>query len=252
MAEAAIPAATLVVMRDSAGSPPQLLSVTRGRDMAFAGGALAFPGGRLDLADHQLAEAFDDDLAAWKIAAIRETLEETAIPAGLVPTPSPELAGALQAQIHDGGDFAALLAKHGLSLDLAALTPFARWKPAFAQARTFDTIFFLAAAPLGDPGAEGLPVPQAGECEAAEWVSASELLDRIAAGSAHAIFPTKRNFERLARFASLDEARADAAAFPLDTITPWVEQRGDEPHVCIPPLRGYPVTSEPLATAFRA
>ena len=37
MAEAAIPAATLVVMRDSTGSPPQLLSVTRGRDMAFAG-----------------------------------------------------------------------------------------------------------------------------------------------------------------------------------------------------------------------
>ena len=75
---------------------------------------------------------------------------------------------------------------------------------------------------------------------------------RIDAGSDHAIFPTKRNLERLARFASIDEARADAALHSLDTIIPWVEERDGEPHVCLPAGRGYPVTSEPLATAFRA
>ena len=66
------------------------------------------------------------------------------------------------------------------------------------------------------------------------------------AGSDHAIFPTKRNLERLARFATIDEARADAALHSLDTIIPWVEERDGEPHVCIPADRGYPVTSEPL------
>jgi len=78
------------------------------------------------------------------------------------------------------------------------------------------------------------------------------LLDRIALGADHAIFPTKRNLERLARFASIDEARADAALHSLDTIVPWVEQREGEPYVCIPGDRGYPVTGEPLKTAFRA
>ena len=252
MADTAVPAATLVVLRDRGGLPPELLSVTRGRDMAFAGGALAFPGGRLDPADHELAGQFDDHLAAWKIAAIRETLEETAIPVALAPFPAPALARRLQAKIHDGAPFAALLAEHRLALDLTALTPFARWKPAFAQTRTFDTIFFLAAAPPGDPGADWPPLAQPGECEATDWASAAELLARIEGGTAHAIFPTKRNLERLARFDSLDEARADAAAHPLDTITPWVEELGGEPHVCIPPGRGDPVTSEPLATAFRA
>lgn len=244
----AIPAATLVVMRDRAGAPPELLVVTRGKAMAFAGGALAFPGGRVDPADHRLAECSDDPLAAWKIAAIRETLEETAIPAALRPLPSADLARTVQQRLHDGADFAELLGVHGLAPDLAALAPFARWKPAFAQARIFDTIFFLAAAPPGD----WPPHPQPGECESAEWASAAELLERIECGTAHAIFPTKRNLERLARFASLEEARADASSHALDTITPWVEELGGEKHVCIPEGRGYPVTSEPLATAFRA
>ena len=248
MADAAIPAATLVVMRERAVGPPDLLTVTRGRAMAFAGGALAFPGGRVDAADHRLAQGLADDLAAWKIAAIRETIEETAIPVALDPAPTPELAGDLQRRLHDGADFGAVLAHHGLELRLSFLTPFARWKPAFAQTRTFDTLFFLAAAPPG----EWQPNPQEHECESAEWAAATDLLDRIAGGAAHAIFPTKRNLERLARFGSLDQAVADAAAFPLDTITPWVAEVAGEQHVCIPEGRGYPVTSEPLATAFRA
>ena len=38
---------------------------------------------------------------------------------------------------------------HGLTLDLDALTPFARWMPAFKQPRKFDTLFFLAPRPGG-------------------------------------------------------------------------------------------------------
>ena len=120
--------------------------------------------------------------------------------------------------------------------------------PAFKQARRFDTLFFIAPA----LPCTWVPRPQPGECQSAEWAGAAALLDRIAAGSDHSIFPTKRNLERLARFATIDEARADAKLYSLDTIIPWVEQRGGEPHVCLPADRGYPVTSEPLATAFRA
>ena len=120
--------------------------------------------------------------------------------------------------------------------------------PAFKQTRRFDTMFFVAPALAG----EWPPRPQAGECQSAEWASAAKLLARIDAGIDHAIFPTKRNLERLARFATIDEARADAALHSLDTIIPWVEERDGVPHVCLPENRGYPVTSEPLATAFRA
>lgn len=248
MTDTAIPAATIVVMRERANAYPELLTVTRGRSMAFAGGALAFPGGRLDKSDRELAQDFNDPHAAWKLAAIRETIEETAVPVALDPLPPAQLAVEMQRRLHQSADFAVLLGEYALVPKLDALTPFTRWKPAFAHARIFDTIFFIAAASEG----EWHPLPQPGECESAEWASATDLLERIETGEAHAIFPTKRNLERLARFQSIDEARADAAAYPLDTITPWVEEVAGEQHVRIPEGRGYPVTSEPLATAFRA
>ena len=246
----AIPAATLIVMHPNRDGPPAILIVERTQGMAFAGGAIVFPGGRIDLADRALAARFGDPHAAAKLTAIRETIEESAVLAGVASaTPiDPALGPRLQDALLAGADFAELLEEHGLSLDLDALTPFARWMPAFKQARRFDTLFFVAPAL---PGAWP-PRPQPGECQSAEWASAASLLDRIDAGTDHAIFPTKRNLERLARFASIDEARADAGAHSLDTIIPWVEQRGGEPRVCIPEDRGYPVTSEPLATAFRA
>ena len=248
MTDTAIPAATIVVMRERGSKPPELLTVTRGRGMAFAGGALAFPGGRIDEADREFAAGFYDPHAAWKLAAIRETVEETAVAVALDPLPSAELAFELQRRLHEGTDFSALLAEHALRPQLEALTPFTRWKPAFAHARIFDTVFFIAAASEGD----WHPHPQPGECESAEWATAPDLLERIEAGTAHAIFPTKRNLERLARFGSIAEARTDAHAYSLDTITPWVADIDGEQHVCIPQGRGYPVTSEPLATAFRA
>jgi len=246
-----IPAATLIVMRPSAAGPPDILIVERAAGMAFAGGAIVFPGGRVDTADAALAESLGRAADAARITAIRETIEESAVLVGLRAR-SRDLAPALGLILQDaliaGADLATLLADHDLALDLDALTPFARWMPAFKQARRFDTLFFIAPALPGD----WAPRPQLGECQSAEWASAAALLDRIASGADHAIFPTKRNLERLARFASLAEARADAARHSLDTIVPWIDQRDGEPYVCIPADRGYPITGEPLKTAFRA
>ena len=48
-----IPAATLVLMRERADGPPELLVTERTGHMAFAAGALVFPGGRIDADDHR-------------------------------------------------------------------------------------------------------------------------------------------------------------------------------------------------------
>ena len=85
VADEAILAATLILIRDRADGPPELLMVERAEGMAFAAGALVFPGGRIDQADIALAASLDANGAA--VAAIRETLEETGIPAGLIPSP---------------------------------------------------------------------------------------------------------------------------------------------------------------------
>jgi 8-oxo-dGTP pyrophosphatase MutT (NUDIX family) len=238
----AIPAATLVVMRDQPGGrPPELLMVTRTRRMAFASGAMVFPGGRIDAVDRALGS---DEETAAKVAAIRETIEESGLPVGLSPAATADL----QEALHAGEPFGELLARHGLQLDLDALVPFARWKPAFHQARRFDTLFFLARAPEGE-----FPLrPQAGECDSAEWLSAAAVLERIAAGTASAIFPTVRNLERLAQLGSFDEAVAHARAHVVETISPWVEEEGGERWLRIPDHLGYPVTRERLTDAIRA
>lgn len=247
MTEVAIPAATLVVWRDRP-TGPEILVVERSATMAFAAGAIVFPGGRVDEADRRLAEAIAGVGDAAKVTAIRETIEETGVAPGLLGPIDPALGLALQAELHQGSDFAQLLDAHGLALDLDALTPFARWMPAFKQPRKFDTLFYLAPAPAGD----WRPHPQEEECVAAEWAGPAELLERIDRGEASAIFPTKRNLERLAQYGDFDAALADARAHSLETIIPWVEEIDGIRHVRIPEGRGYPVTGEPLATAFRA
>jgi 8-oxo-dGTP pyrophosphatase MutT (NUDIX family) len=240
-----IPAATLVLMREAAEGPPELLVTERTGHMAFAAGALVFPGGRIDADDHLTAELIGGDAA--RVAAIRETIEETGLAVALVPPPGDATVAALRRGIADEEPFASLLEAHGLALDPQALTPFARWCPSFRETRRFDTMFFLAESPRDAPE----PQVSAHEAVRAFWASAAEILEEIEAGRAHAIFPTRRNLERLALFGSIAEARADAARHPVAKITPWVEQRGGGPHVCIPEGIGYPVTSEPLETARR-
>jgi 8-oxo-dGTP pyrophosphatase MutT (NUDIX family) len=247
MNDEAIPAATLVVWRDTAGAP-EILVVERSAKMAFAAGAIVFPGGRIDEADRTLARSLGRADEAAKITAIRETIEESGVVAGLDKVVDEAAGRMLQDALHSGADFGKLLAEHGIGIDFDALTPFTRWMPAFKHARRFDTLFYLARAPAGPWS----PTPQAGECVAAEWANPAELLRRIERGEASAIFPTKRNLERLAAHSTLGSAIADARAHSLETIIPWIEEIDGEPHVRIPADRGYPVISEPLATAFRA
>ena len=92
----AIPAATLVLMREAEAGPPELLVTERTGQMAFAAGALVFPGGRIDPDDHDSAAGFALPDAAARIAAIRETIEETGLAIGLRPAPDAAATGALR------------------------------------------------------------------------------------------------------------------------------------------------------------
>jgi 8-oxo-dGTP pyrophosphatase MutT (NUDIX family) len=247
MSDEPIPAATLVVVRENVGATPELLMVERAAGMAFAGGALVFPGGRIDDGDRLLADGLGLADGAAKIAAIRETIEETAIPVGIAPVPSPSSAAALQEALIADRPFADVLVESGLHLDPAGLTPFARWLPNFHVTRRFDTLFFLARAPAGD----WEPKVIEGECTGAFWLSAAEALDREQRGDAQLMFPTRRNLERLAQHRNFAEMASDASRHAVDPITPWVEEMGGEKFVTIPEGLGYPTTREKLDGLWR-
>jgi 8-oxo-dGTP pyrophosphatase MutT (NUDIX family) len=213
----AIPAATLVLFRERGDGPPELLITQRAAGMTFAGGALVFPGGRIDPQDRIAAARHPDlppDDAAARIAAIRETVEEVG---------------------------------HDFGLGVHDLTPFARWLPKHRQARNFDTLFYIA------PVAPDAPEPRVdgGETVRAFWASARDVLAMCDRGEAEIIFPTRRNLERLAQFGSFAEAVEHALAHPIVPITPFQEEREDGPWLCIPDGLGYPVTAEKWTSVMR-
>ncbi len=245
----AIPAATLVLFRAGSAGAPEHLFVERAQSMAFAAGAIVFPGGRVDAGDRMLALRFPDldpDDAAARVAAIRETIEEAGVAIGLTGEAGPQIIARLRAQLHDGMPFADALTHAGLALDLSPLVPFARWRPNFSETRTFDTRFYLAETDTACDASV-----DATENVRLFWAGAQTALDEAEAGRVRVIFPTRRNLERLAALGSFQAACAQAAAIAPDTITPWVEDRGGARFLCIPEGQGYPITTEPLGSAMR-
>jgi len=247
MSDDAIPASTVILVRERSAGAPELLMVERAVDMAFAGGAWVFPGGRIDAADERFGKLVGGEDAGARIAAVREALEETAIPVGLSPLPPPETAGSLQQQLLAGTELEDVLKPHGLDLDLDALTPLARWVPKFHAKRRFDTLFFVARAPEGD----WIPNTIERECTGAHWTSADEVLERDRAGEIQLIFPTRRTLERLAQHRSFEEIRADALAHSIEPVSPWLEEVDGERFITIPEGIGYPVTREKLDGLWR-
>ena len=107
----AVPAATVVLLRDATGGGVETLMVRRSSKLEFAGGMWVFPGGRVDPED---IPPDGDVIEAARRAAVREALEEAA-----------------------------------LVVDGDALVPFSHWVPPPVTAKRFATWFFLGPAPEG-------------------------------------------------------------------------------------------------------
>lgn len=254
--EGARPAATLIIVRDMPdGQAPEVLMLQRSANLSF-GGAIVFPGGRIDEGDHLLAATLDHGLApadaAARIAAIRETIEEAGIAVGLSGFASPANIQAIRAALHGGTPITEALASHSLSIDLDALTPFARWCPLREKRmdipRVFDTRFYVSRAPAD----EQIATADATEHTRLRWASAARILADCDAGGESAVFPTRCNLERLALADSYDAVVSHARAYPVEMATAWMETREGGLHICIPDHLGYPISARPHAGVRRA
>ena len=246
----AIPSATLILLRDRPGAPPELPMVGRGAHLAFAASRMVFPGGRVDEDDRLLAARSDllfdgptidaEDLAC-RITAIRETIEEIGLAPGIPDLTDPGAIADIRRALHAGEPLSLILERNWLRIDPYGIYPFARWRPDHELARRFDARFYLARAPkTGEGRADG------NESSHLVWATADA---HIAAGEL--IFPTLRNLERIAQARDFDDAVEQASRYPVEIITPWVETREGQSWLCIPEGIGYPVTAQLLAEADR-
>lgn len=257
MSDPAIAAATVVIVRDAA-TGWELLLLERHAATAFAGGAMVFPGGRVDpgdaavTADPALATGFaglDPTDAVARVAAAREAFEEANVVLASGPPIEPQARARWRAGLNAGtagfGDF---LRDSRQRLDAAALLPFAHWVPPAGApiVRRFDTRFYLARLPAGETA-----TPDGGEAVAAHWTTPAAALTRADAGDIGLVFPTRRNLERLAQYPTLGGLFTATAARPLVRIQPAIETRADGEWLTIPPGCDYPVTAEAIAAVRR-
>ena len=233
-------AATVLLVRDRRPHPSvprlEVFCVVRHVKSGFLGGAVVFPGGKVDDADRHPAWGTlahgatpfvtgeeDATARAFAIAACREAIEEAAILPAATRGLTHVEALALRDVLAKGAlDFMAVLEARGLSLDLASLHPFGRWVTPVAESRRFDTRFFLAAAPAGQEGAH-----DARETTASFWSTPREVLARFDAGELQVAPPTHRCLELLTAVASTEEAVALAGRLSREPICPkLVQTRG--------------------------
>lgn len=246
------PAATLILLRDRASQPPELLMIERSAGMAFAAGALVFPGGRVDDADFAFADrlahavaADRDDLAA-RIAAIRETIEETGVAIGLDPLLRPDELASARAALAAGDSLEAVVRESGRALDPSPLSLFARWQPPEGIKRRYDTRFYVAPAPEDATG-----VADGGESARLIWNSAQAFLEDADRGDHSLMFPTRANLVRLSQFADHACAREDALCHGHHVVRPRNENRDGETFFVIDKGIGYSLDRLPLRLAPR-
>jgi hypothetical protein len=126
----------------------------------------------------------------------------------------------------------------GVRLRLGSLTRLAHWITPVAQARRFDTHFYVAHAPAGQ-----VAVADGNEIVGVEWLGPADAARAARRGESPIIFPTLMNLDRLAESGSAEGAISAALARPLFTVQPVIETADDGPGaIVIPAEAGYAVT----------
>jgi 8-oxo-dGTP pyrophosphatase MutT (NUDIX family) len=255
------PASTILLLRDSAGAKGadgksgdeiEVFMMVRHYEIDFNSGALVFPGGSVDASDKEIiarselysgGEGLDAAALSFRIAAIRETFEESGIllarPRGsnsLVDAMrAREIEAAHRAALCDGKTtFPEVLAECGMSLALDELVPYAHWITPEGMPKRFDTWFFLAAAPPEQAGAH-----DGKESTDSIWVSPREALAGGESGRFKLPFPTTRNLIRLGKQPGVRAALDDSRGKPVVTVMPVMTKLNGGRQLRIPLEAGY-------------
>lgn len=238
----AVDAATIVLVRDAVDGVPggiEVLLLERHLDSDFAGGALVFPGGKVDAADRELdpgrwsgadprqwserlGVATTSDALGLLVAGVRETFEEagillahredgSAVLAADLATPGFLEARRRLASRDERYDWRPWLERQRLVLDLGALTMWSWWVTPVGMHKRFDTRFLLARLP-GDQAAAHDRV----EMTSLRWVKPSDALAAQARGEIVMIYPTRRNLRDLADYGDADALLGAAHADRVD------------------------------------
>lgn len=247
-------ASTILLLRDSLMTfgEIEVFMMVRHYEIDFNSGALVFPGGSVDKGDQEIiadpalysgGEGLDAATLSFRIAAIRETFEESGIllarPKGSKALVDAKRAGEIEAahraDLCDSKvSFLKVLTDNGMVLALDELVPYAHWITPEGMPKRFDTWFFLAAAPPEQAGAH-----DGKESTDSIWVSPREALEGGDSGRFKLPFPTTRNLIRLARQPNVQTALEDSRGKTVVTVMPVMTTLNGGRQLRIPLEAGY-------------
>jgi 8-oxo-dGTP pyrophosphatase MutT (NUDIX family) len=247
------PASTILLLRDNAATHEiEVFMMVRHHQIEFQSGALVFPGGSVDKNDREIiergelysgGEGLDAATLGFRIAAIRETFEESGI---LLARPkgakalidagrAGEIAAAHRAALNERKTtFLEVLEANALCLALDLLMPYAHWITPEGMPKRFDTWFFLAAAPPDQLGAH-----DGKESTDSVWVSPREALEGGEDGRFKLPFPTTRNLIKLGKQPNVAAALEDSKGMTVVTVMPVMTRLNGGRQLRIPREAGY-------------
>lgn len=222
-------ASTVMLVRQAAEI--EVLMVKRNQQIDFFSGAMVFPGGKVEPSDldpvwanHTVGlDATIEEERAPRIAALRETFEETGVLACADCSLSSADADTARARMDAGSlTFLDFVRERGLRLDVARPVLFARWLTPPVVPKRFDTFFYLIDMP-DDQAARH----DGREAVENEWVSAREALRRGDAGERTILFPTRQNLRLLSQTSTIAEAVSASRGRSRRQVMPRIETRDD-------------------------
>lgn len=193
-----------MLLRDGAEGI-EVLMVRRSSRSAFAPDAFVFPGGTVD------AEDYGAQPGAWTERILREFRARVpdALASSEPPVEPSDAAALVRAAVREVREEASI------DVDPDSLFLFSHWITPPTEPRRYNTHFFVASIGNGVHGEA-----DAVETHDAQWVAPHLALERHRRGEMHLVYPTIKHLERLARFATLDDAIAFAREKPILTIMP--------------------------------
>jgi len=246
-------ASTILLVRDQPAF--EVLMVKRHEKMAFAAGALVFPGGKIDPSDDDPrwvdhAGGYNDippEQRALRIGALRELFEETGILLatgrdGTTWNGSFDVAQARAALGAGETTFLAIVREAGVTLDLTAMELFAHWMTPEAMPKRFDTFFFIVAAGIAQEA-----VSDGQETVDVEWITPHEALRLGAAKQRTLAFPTRLNLKLLGDNEGVAQALEATRGRSIVTVRSRIEQRETGRVLTIAADAGYGVVEEPVS-----
>ncbi len=187
----AVPAASVLLLRDD---PFEVLMIRRHARRSFVPNAWVFPGGAVEEGDRHFAAG--DLLNTMRIAGARELFEESGVWLGDPPLRESE---AKRAALVEGSiAFADLFRESPIDLDRLVWT--SHWITPVGEPKRFDAYFFLART-----GRDTVATLDERESVDLAWISPAQAIERSLRGEFPLVFPTLKNLEAIAGFASAAE-----------------------------------------------